>query len=101
MVRIEVMGTGCPKCWRVLATVHIAVKELGIEAEVIKVDNIDAIVNRGVMLTPALFIDGQLRAEGRIPCVDEIKEMIMGQRLGRGESLDEKEPSKDVTGYHG
>jgi small redox-active disulfide protein 2 len=78
MVRIEVLGTGCPKCRRMLTNVQIAVKELGIEAEVIKVDKIEDIVNRGVMLTPALFIDGQLRAEGRIPCVDEIKEMIAG-----------------------
>ncbi len=80
MVRIEVLGTGCPKCYRVLANVHVAVRELGIEAEVIKVDQMDNIVDRGVMLTPALIIDGQLRAEGRIPCVDEIKEMITGKK---------------------
>jgi small redox-active disulfide protein 2 len=78
MVRIEVLGTGCPKCRRMLTNVQIAVKELGIEFDVIKVDKMEDIVNRGVMLTPALFIDGQLRAEGRIPCVDEIKEMIAG-----------------------
>ncbi len=78
MVRIEVLGTGCPKCRRMLTNVQIAVKELGIEAEVIKVDTLEDIANRGVMLTPALIIDDQLRAEGRIPCVDEIKEMIAG-----------------------
>jgi small redox-active disulfide protein 2 len=86
MVQIEGDGTGCPKCWRVLANVHIAVKELGIEAEVKKVDDIDAIVNRGVMLTPALFIDEQLRAGGRIPCVDEIKEMITGKMMSTSKS---------------
>jgi small redox-active disulfide protein 2 len=99
MVQIEVLGTGCPKCWRVLANVYIAIKELGIEAEVIKVDDTDAIVNRGIMLTPALIIDGQLRSEGRIPCVDEIKEMITGQKFGAKEN--EKEPPEEITGYHG
>jgi hypothetical protein len=47
-------------------------------AEVIKVDDIDTIVNRGIILMPALFVDGRLRAEGRISCLEEIKEMITG-----------------------
>jgi len=78
MVTIEVMGTGCAKCSRMYTNVQEAVKELGITADVVKVEDINAIADRGVMLTPALFINGVLRAEGRIPCVDEIKEMIQG-----------------------
>jgi small redox-active disulfide protein 2 len=76
MVTIEVMGTGCAKCSRMYANVQEAVKELGIKADVVKVEDINAIADRGVMLTPALFINGVLRAEGRIPCVEEIVEMI-------------------------
>ncbi len=76
MVTIEVMGTGCAKCSRMYANVQEAVKEMGIKADVVKVEDINAIADRGVMLTPALFINGVLRAEGRIPCIEEIMEMI-------------------------
>jgi small redox-active disulfide protein 2 len=78
MVKIEVLGTGCAKCSRTYANVQKAVNELGIEAELVQVEDINAIADRGVMLTPAVIIDGVLRAEGRIPCVEEIKEMIRG-----------------------
>lgn len=78
MVRIEVLGTGCVKCGRMYANVLEAVKKTGAEAEVIQVKDINTIADRGVMLTPALVIDGVLRAEGRIPCVEEIVEMIQG-----------------------
>ena len=76
MTKIEVVGTGCAKCKRLLANAQQAVKDLKITADVIKVDNIDEIVNRGIMLTPALFINGKVRAEGRIPDVNEIKTML-------------------------
>jgi small redox-active disulfide protein 2 len=76
MIKIEIVGTGCAKCKRLLANAQQAVKDLKITADVIKVDNIDEIVNRGIMLTPALFINGKVRAEGRIPDVNEIKTML-------------------------
>jgi small redox-active disulfide protein 2 len=76
MIRIEVLGTGCPKCSRTYENVQKAVKELGVDADVVKIEDIDTISDRGVMLTPALIVDGVLRAEGRIPCVEEIMEMI-------------------------
>ena len=76
MVKIEIVGTGCAKCNRLYANAEQAVKDLKIVAEVIKVTDIDEIVNRGVMLTPALFINGVVRAEGRIPDVNEIKNML-------------------------
>ncbi len=76
MTKIEVLGTGCAKCKRLFANVQEAVKDLKIAAEVVKVEELDEIVNRGVMLTPALFINGEVRAEGRVPCVDEIKTML-------------------------
>jgi small redox-active disulfide protein 2 len=76
MKKIEILGTGCAKCKRLFANVEQAVKDLKIMADVIKVENLDEIINRGVMLTPALAINGELVAEGRVPCVDEIKEML-------------------------
>jgi small redox-active disulfide protein 2 len=76
MVKIEVLGTGCAKCKRLFANAEQAVKDLKITADVIKVEDLDEIVNRGVMLTPALFINGELATEGRVPCVDEIKSML-------------------------
>ncbi len=76
MTKIEIVGTGCAKCKRLLANAEQAVKDLKIAADVIKVDDIDEIVNRNIMLTPALFINGVVRAEGRIPDVNEIKSML-------------------------
>jgi small redox-active disulfide protein 2 len=76
MTKIEILGTGCAKCKRLYANVQEAIKDLKITADVSKVEELDEIVNRGVMLTPALFINGEVRAEGRVPCVDEIKTML-------------------------
>jgi len=76
MTKIEILGTGCAKCKRLFANAQEAVKDLKIAAEVVKVEELDEIVDRGVMLTPALFINGEVRAEGRVPCVEEIKEML-------------------------
>lgn len=76
MTKIEVLGTGCAKCKRLFANAEQAVKDLKIAAEVVKVDDLDEIVNRGVMLTPALFINGEVVAEGRVPDVNEIKSML-------------------------
>ena len=76
MIKIEILGTGCAKCKRLYANAEQAVKDLKITADVIKVEDLDEIVNRGVMLTPALFINGELVAEGRVPCVEEIVTML-------------------------
>lgn len=76
MTKIEILGTGCAKCKRLYANAEQAVKELKITAEVVKVDDIVEIVSRGVMVPPALFINGEMRAEGRIPDVNEIKKIL-------------------------
>ena len=76
MTKIEILGTGCAKCKRLFANAEQAVKDLKITADVIKVEDLDEIVERGVMLTPALFINGELVAEGRVPCVEEIVTML-------------------------
>lgn len=76
MAKIEILGTGCAKCKRLYANAEQAVKDLKITAELVKVKEITEIVSRGVMLPPALFVNGELRAEGRIPDVNEIKRML-------------------------
>ncbi len=74
--KIEVLGTGCAKCKSLLKTVEKAVQESGIQAEIIKVDSIQEIMDRGVMLTPALYIDGKSVMVGRTATVEEIKKML-------------------------
>ncbi len=76
MTKIEILGTGCAKCKRLFDNAGQAVKDLKITAEIVKVDDIAEIVSRGIMLPPALFINGEVRAEGRIPDVNEIKKML-------------------------
>ncbi len=76
MVKIEVLGTGCAKCKSLAKNVEKAVEELDIEAEVVKVESLQEIMNRGVMMVPALFIDGEAKALGRAPSVKEIKELL-------------------------
>ncbi len=76
MVKIEVLGTGCAKCKNLLKNVEKAVQESGVKAEIIKVDSIQEIMNRGVMMTPGLYIDGEAKAVGRVPSAEEIKKML-------------------------
>ncbi|MBN2734296.1 MAG: TM0996/MTH895 family glutaredoxin-like protein [Methanomicrobiaceae archaeon] len=77
-MKIEVFGTGCMKCKRLMKNVEKAVAESGIEAEIVKIEDITEIMNRDVMLTPALAIDGELKVSGRVADVSEIKELIGG-----------------------
>lgn len=77
-MKIEVIGTGCMKCRRLAKNVEQAVAELGISADIQKVEEITAIMERGVMLTPALIVDGELKISGRVADVEELKEMLKG-----------------------
>ena len=76
MVKIEILGTGCAKCKSLLKNVEKAVKESGIQAEVVKVDNIKEIMDRGVMMTPAIYIDGESKMVGRTATVEELKRLL-------------------------
>jgi small redox-active disulfide protein 2 len=75
-MKIEVLGPGCPKCQSTEQNVMKALGELNLQAEVVKVTDINAIIERGVMWTPALVIDGKLALQGKIPTVDQIKQLI-------------------------
>ena len=76
MVKIEIMGTSCAKCKSLLKNVQKAVEESGSDAEIIKVDSIQEIMDRGVMMTPELYIDGKSVLTGRTATVEEIKRML-------------------------
>ena len=75
-MKIEILGTGCPKCKKLTELAKETVAELGIPAEILKVDKINDIMNYGVMLTPALAIDGEVKVAGRIPSKEEIKKWL-------------------------
>jgi small redox-active disulfide protein 2 len=75
-MKIEILGTGCAKCKKLTHLAQETLNELGISAEVVKVENIDNIMNYGVMITPAIAIDEEIKAAGRIPSKDEIKKWI-------------------------
>ena len=75
-MKIEVLGTGCPKCETLTKNVEAAVRELGIQATGEKVTDIVEIANRGVMLTPALSVDGALVLVGKVATVEELKRLL-------------------------
>lgn len=75
-MKIEVLGMGCAKCHTLTERVMEAVAELGITAEIVKVENLQDIMAYGVMTTPALVVDGVVKAKGKVPTKDEIKSII-------------------------
>jgi small redox-active disulfide protein 2 len=76
MKKIQILGTGCPKCKKLFEATQQAVKDLGIDAEVSKVEDINEIMKFNVMMTPALAIDGEVKVVGRIPKPDELKTLL-------------------------
>ncbi len=75
-MKIEVLGTGCTKCKTLYENVKKAVEESGKSAEVVKVEDIPSIMKYGVISTPALVIDGQVKFSGKVASVGEIKGML-------------------------
>jgi small redox-active disulfide protein 2 len=79
-MKIEVMVIGCAKCKRLERNVEQALKELQLDEEIIRITDIEEIKKRGVMRVPILYLDGELKAMGSVPSVDEIKAMIEEKR---------------------
>ena len=75
-MKIEILGTGCPKCEALMKNVEAAVRELGIDAEISKVTDIVEIANRGVMMTPALSVDDDIKLVGKLATVGELKVLL-------------------------
>lgn len=76
MKKLQVLGTGCATCRKLAELVEETATDLGIEFEMVKVEDIDEIVRFGVMSTPALAVDGELKVSGRVPSKDELREII-------------------------
>ncbi|MDD4878331.1 MAG: thioredoxin family protein [Candidatus Nanoarchaeia archaeon] len=75
-MKIEILGTGCPKCKQLEENARKALEETGKKAEVVKVTEIDKIIGYGVMSTPAIVIDGEVKAYGKVPAPEEIKKWL-------------------------
>ncbi len=75
-MKIEILGASCPKCKKLSELTEEAINELGVLAEIIKVTDINKIIDYGVMVTPALVIDGDVKVVGKIPEKEEIKRWI-------------------------
>ena len=76
MKKIQILGTGCAKCAKLTANAEEAAKQAGIEFEIEKVSEINTIMSFGVMMTPALAIDGQVRSVGKVLSPEEIKKLL-------------------------
>lgn len=76
MKRIQILGTGCPKCKKLAENAETAAKELAIEYDIEKVTDINEMMKFGVMITPALVVDGQVKVVGKVPSPDEIKRLL-------------------------
>lgn len=72
-MKIEILGMGCQKCKKLYANTQAAAKELNIEAEILKVEDIQKIISYGIMMTPAIALDGKIVSTSRVPSKDEIK----------------------------
>lgn len=81
-MKISILGTGCPKCRKLAETVDVAAQELGAPYELEKVTDINDIMKFGVMMTPALAIDGKVVATGKVLSVEETKTLLAGNGGG-------------------
>jgi len=75
-MKIQILGTGCAKCRALIDNARQAVEELGVAAEIEKVEGIVDLARMGVMVTPALAVDGQVRSAGHVLSVDQVKEIL-------------------------
>ena len=76
MMKVQILGTGCPKCKALAANAERALQDLGITADIEKVEKIADIVRMGVMMTPGLAIDGEVKASGHVLSVAEVKQIL-------------------------
>ena len=78
-MKIEILGMGCATCNKLEDTVRLAIKETGVDAQIDHVKDIKQIMAYGVLTTPALVIDGKVKAVGKLPTLADIKQMIGGK----------------------
>ena len=75
-MKIEILGMGCPKCKKLYENAQTAAKELNLQADIVKIESMEQIVQHGVMITPALVVDGKIKVAGSVPEVAKIKEWL-------------------------
>ena len=75
-MKIEVLGTGCPKCQKTKENIREALSGTETEAEIIEVKDLKSIADYGVMMTPAVVIDGEVKVVGKVPGVEQIKSYL-------------------------
>lgn len=76
MKKLQILGTGCPKCNQLAERTEQAARELGLDYEIVKVSKVADIMGFGVMSTPALAVDGEVKVAGKLPDLETLKEMI-------------------------
>ncbi len=76
MKKIQILGTGCAKCKKLAELAENAANELDIQYELEKVTDLNDIMNFGVMVTPALVVDGEVKIAGKVPKIDDIKKLL-------------------------
>lgn len=75
-MKIQILGTGCPKCRQLAENAKLAIEKAGVEAEIEKITEIKKIMEIGVMMTPALVVDGEVKFVGKVPSVDMIIDLL-------------------------
>ena len=78
-MKIQILGTGCPKCIQLTERAQRAVEELGLECQIEKVTEIEEILSFGIMMTPGLVLDGEVKAAGKVLSVEKIKELLKAE----------------------
>ena len=76
-MKIQILGTGCPKCQKLTNHAEVAAKELGVAYELEKITDLKRIMAFGVMTTPALVVDGVVKVVGKVPTPEEIKPLLV------------------------
>jgi small redox-active disulfide protein 2 len=76
MKLVQILGTGCSKCEKLKKNAEQAIQELGVSAQVEKVTDIMKITSFGVMMTPALAVDGEVKVVGKVASAEEIKAFL-------------------------
>lgn len=77
MKKLQILGTGCPKCNALMAATEKAAQEAGVPYEIEKVTDLNKIMSFGVMMTPALVVDGAVKVSGKVTSVEDIKKLLI------------------------
>jgi small redox-active disulfide protein 2 len=75
-MKLQILGTGCPKCAKLAENAKVAIEAMGLDCDIEKITDINEIMSFGVMLTPALAVDGQVKVVGKVPSPDEIQQLL-------------------------